>query len=72
MRCNVGGEDRITRFVAGGTLLTMGLLSRGFARKLGIILGAIGIGTAASRFCPVNLLSRRNTCQLSTRISRVA
>ncbi len=72
MKCNVGGEDRIVRLVAGGTLLTMGLLSHGLARKLGIILGAIGIGTAASRFCPVNQLTGRNTCELTRRATRVA
>ncbi len=72
MKCNVGGEDRIVRFAAGGALLTIGLLSHGLPRKLGIILGAIGIGTAASRFCPMNQLAGRNTCEYLTRASRVA
>jgi hypothetical protein len=72
MQCNVGGEDRITRLVAGGTLLTLGLLSHGLPRKLGIILGAVGIGTALGRFCPMNQLAGRNTCELTSRVTRVA
>ncbi len=72
MKCNVGGGDRILRFVAGGSLLTMGLLTHGWTRKLGIILGAVGISTAATRFCPVNRLAGRNTCELPGRATHAA
>jgi uncharacterized membrane protein len=72
MKCNVGGSDRTLRFAAGGSLLTMGLLTHGWLRKLGLILGGIGLGTAATRFCPINQLTGRNTCELSERVSRAA
>jgi Inner membrane protein YgaP-like, transmembrane domain len=72
MKYNVGGGDRILRLAAGGGLLTMGLLTHGTLRKLGLILGGIGIGTAVSRFCPINQLAHRNTCRLTERISHAA
>jgi len=72
MKCNVGGGDRILRLTAGGSLMTMGLLTHGWLRKLGIILGAVGIGTAASRFCPINQLAGRNTCEIPKRITSAA
>ncbi len=69
MKCNVGGGDRTLRFTAGASLLTMGLLTHGWLRKVGIILGAVGIGTAAGRFCPINQLAGRNTCELPRRVT---
>jgi hypothetical protein len=72
MKCNVGGSDLVIRLTAGGSLLTMGLLTHGWLRKLGIILGAVGIGTAATRFCPINQLAGRNTCEISKRIKSAA
>lgn len=72
MKCNVGGGDRILRLAAGGGLLTMGLLTHGWLRKVGLILGGIGIGTGASRYCPINRLADRNTCQVGRRITSAA
>ncbi len=72
MKCNVGGSDRTLRFTAGASLMTMGLLTHGWLRKVGIILGAVGLGTAATRFCPINQLAGRNTCEIPKRISTAA
>jgi Inner membrane protein YgaP-like, transmembrane domain len=72
MKRNVGGGDQILRLAAGGGLLTMGLLTHGWLRKVGIILGAVGIGTGVSRFCPINQLARRNTRQETKSLASAA
>jgi hypothetical protein len=72
MKCNVGGSDQTLRFTAGASLMAMGLLSHGWRRKLGVILGAVGLATAAARYCPINQLAGRNTRALAGSGERAA
>ncbi len=72
MKANVGGSDRIIRLAAGGGLLTMGFLTHGWLRKVGLILGGIGIGTGVSRYCPINQLAGRNTRKTAKEIEAAA
>ncbi len=72
MKRNVGGSDQTLRFAAGASLLTMGLLTHGWLRKLGLILGAVGLTTATTRYCPINQLAHRNTRELLASRARVA
>jgi hypothetical protein len=52
---NVGGFDRVLRVLGGIVLLAIGVWlhrsSPGWGSLVLIILGAIGIGTGAFRFC---------------------
>lgn len=75
---NVGGTDRLVRFVVGpalvlvGAAVLVGILSvaPGWAGT-GLAVGAVLVGglitkSAVSRQCPGNALLGRNTCSLST------
>ncbi|MFC7334022.1 YgaP family membrane protein [Rhodocista pekingensis] len=61
MKPNVGGIDRILRFVAGVCLLSLLVLLEGNARWFGLI-GLVPIATATLRWCPLYPLLGINTC----------
>ncbi len=64
MKRNVGGTDRVIRFIAGIVLLALGIfvLSPVAWKVIFIIVGAILFLTALGRFCPINLALGINTC----------
>jgi hypothetical protein len=62
MNRNVGGIDRLIRFVVG--LLLVGLALMGTIGWWGFI-GLVPIVTAAVGYCPVYPLIGMNTCPLS-------
>ncbi|MDQ6987768.1 MAG: DUF2892 domain-containing protein [Mariprofundaceae bacterium] len=64
MKANVGGIDRVIRFLAGIALIAFGVLGS-LASPWNVV--AIGVGvlfalTAVIRFCPAYPLLRINTC----------
>ncbi len=65
MECNVGGADRAARAAAGAGLLTASALAEAGTgwKALMAGLGAIGVVTAAIRYCPVNELLGVDTCR---------
>lgn len=64
LKCNVGGTERSIRFGAGAALGGIGVLlpSSNLARYLLLGAAAISIVTATTRYCPLNDLLNRNTC----------
>lgn len=65
MKLNVGGYDRIARFVIGIVLLVVGLTAPvGAAWQLvALVVAAIALLTAVVRFCPINHVFGINTCK---------
>lgn len=68
---NVGGIDRVLRFVVGAGLAVVGLkpdlvgmASSGAMHWILFAVGLVMIGTAAFRFCPAYTLLGMNTCPL--------
>lgn len=68
---NVGGIDRVLRFVAGAVLAVIGLkpdlvgvASTGALHWVLLGAGLVMIGTAAFRFCPAYTLLGLNTCPM--------
>lgn len=55
MKKNVGNVDRIVRFVAGAALVVAGAVFAGKGFWWLAILGAVLIGTATIRVCPIYL-----------------
>ena len=70
MTVNVGSADRIIRFVVGALLIVLPfLLTGGFwdgsLAKYGLpVIGAVLVGTAFFRFCPMYRLVGIRTCKL--------
>lgn len=60
MQQNVGGADRIIRFVVGIALLALVFILEGSARWFGLI-GIVPIVTASLRWCPLWSVFRINT-----------
>jgi hypothetical protein len=61
MNANVGGIDRVLRFILGVLLLGLFLL-HGNVKYLGF-LGVVFILTAIFRFCPFYPILKINTCK---------
>ncbi len=58
MKCNVGGIDRTARIVLGLVLLAVGFFVQlEMTWRIGVlVVGAIALITAFSRFCPINAM----------------
>lgn len=71
MRINVGTPDRIARIVIGVVLILLPFVSGMalFANPLwlwsSVIVGAVLIGTALVRFCPLYAVLGLSTCKVS-------
>lgn len=68
---NVGGIDRVLRFVVGAGLAVVGLkpdlvglATTGALHWVLFAVGLVMIGTAALRFCPIYPLLGLNTCPM--------
>jgi len=59
MQCNVGGADRIVRFVVGIGIIVLGVVYQSWWGALGII----PIITGAIRWCPGYLPFGFSTCR---------
>ncbi len=66
MQPNVGGIDRVLRFVVGIILLSLLVLLEGDARWWGLV-GLVPLGTALLRWCPLYPMLGINTCPRGTR-----
>ena len=66
MKLNVGGYDRIGRYVLGVVLLLVGMAAPISAmwQTVAFVVGGIALVTAAVGYCPVNHLFGINTCKL--------
>ncbi len=71
MKANVGGIDRILRFVVGAVLAVIGLkpdlvgiTGEGALHWVLLAVGIVMVGTAALRFCPLYPLIGLNTCPM--------
>ncbi|MDO8988441.1 MAG: DUF2892 domain-containing protein [Sideroxyarcus sp.] len=66
MKPNVGGIDRIGRFVIGIVLLIVGLLAPIGAmwQAVAFVLAAVAVVTAVVQYCPLNAIFGINTCKL--------
>lgn len=62
MQVNVGGVDRIIRFIIGLALLAVVVFGSGSWRWFGL-LGIVPIATALMRFCPLYSVCRINTAK---------
>lgn len=62
MQANVGGADRVIRFLIGIALLSLVVFGSGIWRWLGL-LGVVPIATALLRFCPLYTVFRINTAK---------
>ena len=64
MHCNVGGVEREVRAGIGLALLAASSVSPLPARWRALLagVGAIGVATAASQYCPVNSVLGIDTC----------
>jgi len=64
MKANVGGTDRMIRFLAGAGLLVWGILG-GMATPWNYVADGVGMVmmlTAALRFCPLYPILGISTC----------
>lgn len=64
--CNVGGTDRATRIGIGTALLSTGLFAP-IGKPLKVIsgvLGAVGLVTGLTRYCPMSQALGRDTCHV--------
>lgn len=63
MKHNVGGIDRTARYILGGAAMAVAVLAPLALRwKMASgILGAIGLATAATQYCPANDLLKVDT-----------
>ena len=70
MTTNVGTFDRVARFALGVLLVlapfvgNLALFQSTVATVLSLIVGAVMIGTAAMRFCPLYRVLGIRTCKL--------
>ena len=64
MRCNVGGVEREVRAGVGLALLSAAALGALPVRWRAVLagLGAMGVATAASQYCPLNSVLGIDTC----------
>ena len=69
MHCNVGGAEREVRAGIGLALLAASSMSPLPARWRALLagVGAIGVATAASQYCPLNSMLGIDTCHLPQR-----
>jgi disulfide bond formation protein DsbB len=65
MKPNVGGIDRIARIVIGIILLIVGLAAplEMTWRIVALVIAAIALVTATTRFCPANAILGINTSE---------
>jgi hypothetical protein len=59
MQCNVGGADRIIRFVVGVGIIVLGVVYQSWWGALGLV----PILTGAIRWCPAYLPFGFSTCR---------
>ncbi len=72
MVCNVGGVDRMGRFIVGAVLLIIGFLApltTGWQIVV-FVVAAIALITAIVRYCPANAILGINTCRREERAGR--
>lgn len=64
MECNVGGTERNVRLGIGAAATGAGLflLHSTAARAAALTVGAIGLLTGLTHYCPVSQALGRNTC----------
>lgn len=62
MQINVGGLDRIIRFIVGLALLSLLFLGSGSWRWVGLV-GIVPLLTALMRYCPLYTVFRVNTAK---------
>lgn len=63
IECNVGGTERIVRFVLGIIFVAGSFYSlSGAAQIIGYAIGVIALLTAITRYCPLNSAMGRNSC----------
>jgi hypothetical protein len=64
MQCNVGGVEREVRGALGLALLAAASVSPLPVRWRALLagLGAVGVATAASQYCPLNSVLGIDTC----------
>ena len=60
---NVGGIDKVFKFVAGFTLLSILLWGDGNLKYFGLI-GLVPITSAIFDFCPLCLISGKKSCKI--------
>lgn len=66
MECNVGGKDRILRFVAGVVIAALGyFVLSGALTIIAYVIAAILLITAIITYCPLNKVLGINTCKVS-------
>jgi hypothetical protein len=62
MTCNVGGGDRVARFILGIAALVIGFSVQATGwRVLSFVVAAVALLTAVVAYCPVNRLLHVNT-----------
>ena len=57
MKRNVGGTDRIVRYILGTVVLLIGIfvsLALGWKIAAWVVVGAVALITAVTRYCPLN------------------
>lgn len=60
---NVGGTDRVVRFVVGIVLILVGLFSTlGFWSWVILVIGVVMLLTAIFRYCPAYSVAGVRTC----------
>lgn len=62
--CNVGGADRAVRLGVGATLIGLGIgthIPKAARIAMGAV-GAVGLITGISKYCPVSQALHLNTC----------
>jgi len=69
MKCNVGGMERNARFIVAVifALIAWFLVATVISKVIFGILAAILLLTALIRFCPLNAVFGRNSCEIPGR-----
>ncbi|GAC1440014.1 MAG: hypothetical protein NVSMB58_37050 [Terriglobales bacterium] len=69
MKCNVGGMEKSARFILAVVfaLVAWFLVASVILKVVFGILAAIMLLTALVRFCPLNAMFGRNSCEVSGR-----
>lgn len=59
---NVGGKDRVVRFLGGSSLLAVDYLANSTWELILLGIGAWGLITSVMGYCPFYTMMGRNTC----------
>lgn len=64
IRCNVGKQERVFRFLSGIAATSLAFMSKSPSMKvLAGGIGAMGLATGITRYCPINQLLGVDRCQ---------